>query len=278
MNANYTNTPSLPIGMFDSGVGGLTVMREVMRSLPYETIYYFGDTAHFPYGNQSSEAIIAYSRANAHFLLEQKIKLLVIACNTASAQALSIIKDLCPIPVIDVISAGVEKITSLFQRGSIAILGTKGTIRAGVYQQQIKEKAPNIQIYPLACPLLAPLVEEQFTHHPAANLIVEEYLKPLRDKDLDAVLLGCTHYPFLIDHIRAVLGDDVQIVDSASACAWMIEEELKKNDLLAPPAFPSHHYFVTSDWEEFQRTGGQFLQQCPSNISLIEDMQKVLMV
>lgn len=278
MMINSEDICSMPIGMFDSGVGGLTVMREVTRLLPHETVYYFGDTAHFPYGSQSPEAVVSLAKSNTYFLIEQKIKLLVIACNTASAQALSYIQNICPVPVVDVISSGVQMITSSFKKGSIAILGTKGTIRSGIYQQKIKEIAPDIELYPLACPLLAPLVEEQFFDHPATHLIVDEYLKPLKDKKLDAVLLGCTHYPFLIPAIQKSLGEHVQIIDSASSCAWIVKEELKKNDCLAAPSFPDHHFFVTDNPEDFQKVGKHFLQQSISKIILTEEWQKALVV
>jgi len=273
--SNYqTSIPSVsekmahfPIGMFDSGVGGLTVLRELMTLLPQESVNYFGDSAHFPYGSQSAETIISYATAITNFLVEHPIKMLVIACNTASAYALTTLQKLHPFPIIDVISSGVERAAKATRTGSIAVLGTKGTIRSGIYQQKLREKIPGSQVYALACPLLAPLVEEQLHDHPAAQLIIREYLKQLEGKDFDTVLLGCTHYPFLKDHIQNILGNKVEIIDSASACAGKIKEELEvRNQLNSHRA--SYRFYVSAEIDDFQKTGELFLKRPLDSVTL----------
>ncbi|PJD95122.1 MAG: glutamate racemase [Parachlamydia sp.] len=257
-----------PIGMFDSGVGGLTVMRELMALLPQESVNYFGDTAHFPYGSQSAETIVTYATAIANFLAEHSLKMLVIACNTASAYALSALQDRHPFPIIDVISSGVEKAALATKTGSIAVLGTKGTIRSGIYQQKLKERIPDAQVFALACPLLAPLVEEQFLDHPATTLIIREYLKRIEKESFDTILLGCTHYPFLKESIQAIVGEGIKIIDSASACAWKIKEELETRGQLNAQHQPSYHFYVSAEADDFQKTGELFLKKPLNQISL----------
>ncbi len=207
------------IGMFDSGVGGLTVMQEVVKALPRENILYFGDTARLPYGEKSRDTIIRYAIENTIFLMEQKIKMLVIPCNTVTSVALDKLKQIFNIPIVGVIEPGVEKVVQVTRSKHIAVLGTRGTINSGVYQREIALRLPNATIHALACPLFVPFVEEDMVRHPAAEIIVKEYLAALKGRKVDTILLGCTHYPLLRHLIQKELGDGVQIVDSASTCA-----------------------------------------------------------
>ncbi|CCB85062.1 glutamate racemase [Parachlamydia acanthamoebae UV-7] len=249
-------------------------MRAVMQLLPYESVLYFGDTAHFPYGNNAAETIIQYSLANAHFLMEQDIKLLVIACNTASAFAFSTLQDQFLIPIIDVISPSIEAAIAQTQSGSIAVLGTKGTIRSGVYKQKILDLMPQARVVSLACPLLAPLVEEQWLEHPATRLIVQEYLQPLKKSDVDTLILGCTHYPLLKSLIEEEMEGQVKIIDSASACALKVEEILGNQQLQSlKEKTPHFRYYVSDDPERFQQAGEQFLRSPITHVQSHQDTQ-----
>ncbi len=243
------------IGIFDSGVGGLTVMKEIRELLPNENIIYFGDTARLPYGEKSPETIIRYSVENAQFLIEQDIKVLVVACNTASAFAINKLNQILDIPVLGVIVPGAEKACSVTQNKRIAVLGTKATIKSGIYQKEIEKNSPGCYVCPIACPLFVPLVEENFISHPATQMIIKEYLSPIQDLNIDTLLLGCTHYPLLKEMIQAQVGDAVRIVDSASICAKKLKSILNENHLenLSGNTFLS--YYVSDDKEKFAILG-----------------------
>lgn len=249
------------IGIFDSGVGGLTVMRQIARDLPHESLIYYGDTARVPYGEKSRETIIRYSIDNAIFLMEKDIKLLVVACNTASAYAIDKLTQIFNIPILGVIEPGVAKVVEVSKKGNMAILGTKGTIQSEVYQKAIASRLPKATLFPIACPLFVPLVEEHFIDHPATKLIVKEYLTPLKKKEIDTLLLGCTHYPFLKDLIQAEMGEEVVIVDSATTCAAAVAQMLQQYNLQSTDfsSPPTYHYYVSDDPVRFQKTGERFL-------------------
>jgi glutamate racemase len=236
------------IGMFDSGVGGLTVMQEMMQLLPHESIIYFGDTARIPYGSKSQETITRYSIENTIFLLEKNIKLLVIACNTASALALPKLRQIFNIPIIGVIETGAEKAATLSRNQRFAILATKSTVQSEAYQKEILYRLPQSIVIPIACPLFVSLVEECFWNHPAASLIAKEYLAPLKKQQIDTVVLGCTHYPFLKNIILKELEPDVCLVDSASSCAEKVLQVLKEQNLETKThSQPSYQYYVSDD-------------------------------
>lgn len=257
-----THSRNLPIGMFDSGVGGLTVLRQIAKRLPYEKIIYYGDTARVPYGDKSSQEILRYSIDNANFLMDNhQIKVLVIACNTSAAYSSQQLRQLCPFPVIDVVEAGVESIVRATKSRRIAVLATRGTIRSGIYEKEILKLLPDAVVISIACPLFTLLVEEQFINHLATKLIVEEYLAPLKNQNIDALLLGCTHYPLLRDVIQEVLGGGVTIVDSSSSCAEKVADLLSKMDLETPLlTLPERHqFFVSDDPERFSHTARNFL-------------------
>lgn len=259
------------IGIFDSGVGGLTVVQHVFRLLPHESIVYFGDTARLPYGGKSRETIIRYSIENAIFLMEKNIKALVIACNTASSYARDRLQQIFNLPVIGTIGPGAARAVQVTHNGRIGILGTKATIASGSYQQEIGRLLPDAILFPIACPLLVPLVEENFMHHEATQLIIRSYLEPLKDSAIDTLLLGCTHYPLLKEQIQDAVGADVTLVDSAAACAEALAEVLEVTQLAVKQrqgegaglgergAFPKHSYFVSDDPEKFQNLGRAFL-------------------
>jgi glutamate racemase len=248
------------IGMFDSGVGGLTVMRQVQKLLPNESIIYFGDTARVPYGEKSRDTIISYSKEIAFFLLEQGIKVLVIACNTAaSACSGNRLQQIFNIPVISVIDPAVQRAVEVTKSGRIAVLATRGTVKSGAYQQEITKRLPQATVFPIACPLLVPLVEERMVDHPATRLIVKEYLKPLRDYNVDTLLLGCTHYPLLSEMIQAEIDDQITIVDSATTCAIEVQKQLLIHQLNTEKTKPDYHFYVSDDPENFRLNGQFFL-------------------
>ncbi len=245
-------SPSNAIGIFDSGVGGLTVMQQLMQALPHEKFIYFGDTARVPYGNKSSQTITRYSIESTICLLEKNIKLLVVACNTASAFALPKLRQLFPLPIVGVIEAGAKQAAMVTRNQRIAVLGTRGTIQSAAYQTAIHKLSPQIFILPIACPLFVPLVEEQWLEHPATSLIIQEYLRPVYEQDIDTILLGCTHYPLLQPLIQKQAGEKITLVDSASTCAQQVVSLLTQHQLLASITLPQHQYYVSDDPEKFR--------------------------
>jgi len=251
--------PRRPIGMFDSGVGGLTVMQQVSHALPRESMVYFGDTARVPYGGKSRETIIRYSIEGTIFLMEHDIKAMIIACNTASAYARDKLRQLFNIPIIDVIEPGAEKAVQVTQNGCIGVLGTRATIRSGMYEAEIKARLPSAQVISIPCPLFVPLVEEHFTQHEAARMIVREYLSPLKGTKVDTVLLGCTHYPLLRTIIEKELGESIQIVDPAIACAEKVSKLLQQKKMQTDSKHSTKRYFVSDDAAKFRQLGESFL-------------------
>lgn len=249
-----------PIGIFDSGVGGLTVFREVSKILPHEDLIYLGDTARLPYGNKSSEAIIRFSLECAHFLLSQNIKLLIVACHTASSHALETLQKALPIPVIGVIQPGYELLMASTQTQRVAILATPATISSHIYQNLIHQNYPMAQVFPVACPLFVPLAEESLYDHEAAYLIAKHYLQPLNSMNIDAALLACTHYPLLRSAIQKALDPSVKILESATSCAELVRYMLAKNhELNQQQTKPSYRFFVTDHPERFSTLAKTFL-------------------
>lgn len=262
----------MTIGIFDSGVGGLTVARSIMHLLPHEDIVYFGDTARLPYGDKSKETVMRYCRENASFLLQKGIKILVVACNTATSHALEDLQSSLHIPVIGVIEPGVRRILETTRNGHIAILGTKGTILSGAFQKRIQEKLPSAKLFPIACPLFVPFVEEQLLDHPATRLIVKEYLKPLQGHPIDTLMLGCTHYPLIQALIQEALPPEVQLIDSASTCAAHVLTILKEKNLETKSlTLGSREYFVSDDPDKFRELGTQFLGLPIKKVFLIKN-------
>ena len=246
------------IGVFDSGIGGLTVLKELVEALPAEDFIYLGDTARLPYGTKSNEIIIRYSRENTEFLLAKGIKLLVVACNTASAVALGEIGRDTIVPVVGVIEPGARAAIAASRNGKIGVIGTEATIASSAYTRAIQQLRPGVEIYTRACPLLVPLVEEGWTDNEIAERTVAYYLESLKASGIDTLLLGCTHYPLLRDLFRRVLGPGVRIVDSATATAAAVNERLNELRLSRPRGMGSQSFFVTETPERFVRVGRRF--------------------
>lgn len=236
-----------PVGIFDSGIGGLTVAHAVMRELPNESVTYFGDTARVPYGPKSPETVRRYSQEIAAFLVDQGIKSLVVACNTATAHALPSLRETLSLPVIGVIEPGARAAVRATRSGHVGVIGTSGTIKSGAYERALRALEPSLRTTVRACPLFVPLVEEGWVDHDATRLIAEEYLHPLLEADVDAVVLGCTHYPLLKGVIAKVLGNGVTLIDSAEETARETAAVLRDACLDAALNTEPRHRFVASD-------------------------------
>jgi glutamate racemase len=247
-----------PIGVFDSGIGGLTVLKALVSALDSEQFIYLGDTARLPYGTKSNEVIARYSRENSEFLLAKGIKMLVVACNTSSAVALPLIAGDTAVPVIGVIEPGARAAAKASRSGKIGVIGTEATIASGAYTRAIQRIRPKAEIYTRACPLLVPLVEEGFLDNEIAEKSVGYYLGSLKASGIDTLLLGCTHYPLLKALFQRVLGPAVKIVDSATATAAAVREQLSELGLARTSGRGSQSFFVTETPDRFVRVGRLF--------------------
>ncbi|MBU0528829.1 glutamate racemase [bacterium] len=260
-----------PIGIFDSGLGGLTVVKAIRNVLPSESIMYFGDTARVPYGNKSPELIKEYSQQIADFLLERGAKIIVVACNTATALALGTLQDKLDIPIIGVVRPGVESALKLTQNNRIGVIGTISTISSGVYETELKNSNHSINVTSTPCPLFVPLAEEGWLNEPATKLIAEKYLEPINKANIDTLILGCTHYPLLTKVIQEVVSSKIKLVDSAQAMAFETKELLvnyrlhnnqnKKGDL---------KLFVSDLPAKFETVASRFLGEKISNVEKIQ--------
>lgn len=244
-----------PIGIFDSGVGGLTVAKEIKRRLPNENIIYFGDTKHLPYGEKSREAIAEYSTQIVKFLLEKNCKAIVIACNSATANALKEVKEIVggQVPIIDVINPVAEKVAFEIHN-NIGVIATKATIASGIYKKSIRKHNKFIKVDELATPLLVPAIEEGLKNHPITNAIIYHYLSSKKLKDIETLILGCTHYPLLLDEFKQYYGTRVRIIDSPTIVANELSHILEKNEILNPGGLSAeYHFFVSDITKNFQR-------------------------
>jgi glutamate racemase len=248
-----------PIGVFDSGVGGLTVVKELIQQLPGEDIIYFGDTARVPYGIKSKETVIRFSIENILFLLKEDVKLICVACNTVSSLALPVIKHHFKVPIIGVISPGVREAVYATRNKRIGVIGTRGTIKSKAYENQIKHLDPTIKVTALACPLFVPFVEEGWLSGDVVLNVAKEYLKPLKEAKVDTVILGCTHYPLLKNVIRQVLGARVTLIDSAKQVAIEVKKILSSENLLSTGKKASHKFYVSDNPEWFTGLAQRFL-------------------
>jgi glutamate racemase len=251
--------PDAPIGVFDSGIGGLTVVHELMRLLPDEDIIYFGDTARVPYGPKSPDTVRRYSREIADFLRSQDVKAIVVACNTATAHALDSLRAEMPVPVIGVVEPGARAAVRATHDGVVGVIGTAGTIASGAYERAIHALAPAVRIAARACPLFVPLVEEGWLDRDATRLIAREYLEPLAAEHVDALVLGCTHYPLLKPLIADVVGDGVRLIDSAEETAAETARMLDETGLRAPRGQGRYRFIASDAPEQFLRLGQRFL-------------------
>jgi len=249
-----------PIGIFDSGVGGLTVVKEIFKALPDEKIVYLGDTARVPYGTKSSESIKRFSIENASFLKRFKVKLIIVACNTASSISLPVLKKRLRIPIMGVIRPGALKAVKITRNNRVGVIGTSTTIKSGAYKKEIRRISGRIKVQSIACPLFVPLAEEAWLRGKITYDIARKYLKPFLNSGIDTLVLGCTHYPLLRCVISKVLGKGVVIIDSASSVAEEVSCILKKNNILsASSKKPRHIFFATDAVEQFVKVGGKFL-------------------
>jgi glutamate racemase len=251
------------IGIFDSGIGGLTVVKSVMEMIPGYDIIYFGDTARTPYGTKSADTVIKYSLENIDFLLHHGAKIVVMACNTASSLAAHRVAETFDVPIFEVVTPATEQAVKCSVKSVMGIIGTRATIKSGMYEKKIKNMNPHAKVYSVACPLLVPLVEEGWMKKPETMMIIKKYLLPLKVRQIDTLILGCTHYPLLKDKIQRKIGKRVIVIDSSIAVAETvksfldthpeIDRQLGKNDVF--------RLFVSDITEQFEKTAGITLKR-----------------
>jgi glutamate racemase len=253
-----------PIGVFDSGVGGLTVFREIARALPHESLIYLGDSARVPYGTKSPQTVVRYSLEAANHLLQRGIKMMVVACNTATAAALPVLKDRLPIPVIGVVEPGARAAIER-TRGRVGVIATEGTVKSHAYAKAIHALNADVEVIESPAPLFVPLAEEGWANTHVAREVAEVYLEPLIDAGIDTLVLGCTHYPILRGTIEKVVGDAVSIVDSAETTAECVRQLLPAHN----GTEPSYTFLVTDAEDRFRRIAGEFLEQEIGQLELV---------
>ena len=267
-----------PIGVFDSGVGGLTVAREIMRQMPEERLIYFGDTARVPYGSKSRDTVIRYAKQIVRFLLTKDVKAIVVACNTATAFAMSELEKELDIPVVGVVRPGAKVAAMSTTKKKIGVIGTKGTIESGMYEEYIRALNPELQVFGKACPLLVSLVEEMWLHDPITTQIVERYLEEMKADEVDTLVLGCTHFPLLRSTVRDVMGPEVLLVNPAYETAVELRRMLDFRDmlrcesgtgLLGQPDFRKYEFYVSDAPERLKAFAEQILPCAVENITRI---------
>jgi len=260
-----------PIGVFDSGIGGLTVVKRLASTLPNENIIYFGDTARVPYGSKSNSTVIEYSIQNTKFLLQKNIKALVVACNTASSIAIPDLKKMFNIPIIGMIEPGSRMALVKSRNNKIGVIGTRATIGNLAYSKEIKKLNDKVEVFEKPCPLFVPLAEEGWIKHKATYEIAEEYLKELREKEIDTLVLGCTHYPILTEVIQKVIGPKVSLIDSGVASSELIKTELEKFDLLSDSGTTgSQEYYVSDIPAKFKEVAELFLGKAIEHVHKVD--------
>ena len=267
-------TKYAPIGVFDSGVGGLTVAREIMRQIPDERIVYFGDTARVPYGSKSQQTIIRFSRQICRFLLTKKVKAIVVACNTASALALETIRPELPVPVIGVIIPGAKVAAEVTRNNKVGVIATESTIESQVYTKVIHENKSQIQVLTKACPLFCPLVEEGWTKDPITIEVANRYLEPLLESGIDTLIMGCTHYPLLRSTLRGIMGDKVTLVNPAYETARELKDLLEENGIAndgnGPTDDPMHEFFVSDSANKLKNFANSILPYGVDTTKLVD--------
>ncbi len=260
--------------MFDSGVGGLTVVRQILSRLPQEEIVYFGDTARVPYGPKSREAITKFGLQATQFLLSLKVKLIVVACNSVSSNSLEVLRERFGVPIVGVIEPGAEVGCRVTRNKKIGVIGTVATIESGAYEKAIREIAPEIEVQSRSCPLFVPLAEEGWMGKKATYLIAGEYLAPFKASGVDTLILGCTHYPLLKHTISEIMGKKVALVDSGEVVASKVEDVLSERGLLrAGSPTPEHRFFLSDIPRKFPEIGERFLGHPISSIRTV-DLEK----
>ncbi len=258
------------IGIFDSGVGGLTVVRAVNSLLPDESVVYFGDTARVPYGSKSPETVIRFAMEDAEFLLGKDVKLLVVACNTASSVSLPALRKFADVPVTGVIIPGAESAAKITESGIIGVIGTLGTISSGAYQKALKSFDSVKRVVAQPTPLLVPLVEEGWLDHRITEMVLREYMAPLISEKIDTLVLGCTHYPLLKDALLRILDKSIKLVDSAESTALQVASVLDKNDLRSDGIEGSNSFYVSDIPLKFQEIAQRFLGKAVPMVTHIE--------
>jgi glutamate racemase len=258
-----------PLGVFDSGIGGLTVARALFERLPHESVIYFGDTARVPYGAKSPETVRRYSSQILAYLLGRGVKAVIVACNTSTAHALEHLRAESPVPVLGVIEPGARAALEATRSGHVGVIGTAGTIGSGAYERAIRALRADVVVHQQACPLFVPLVEEGWFEHPAAELIAREYLAPLRGAGVDVLVLGCTHYPLLKPLLARVMGPDVRLVDSAEETAAAVDRELTVRQLQARNGAGTHRFVVSDDEPRFRQVGARFLGERLRDVEVV---------
>lgn len=255
-------TRTSAIGIFDSGIGGLTVAREIARAMPHENLVYLGDTARLPYGSKSATTVIRYAVRNVSFLARDSLKAIVVACNTVSAVALPALREVTDVPVLGVIDPGARAAAAATGTGTIGIIGQPGTIRSGRYESAILQLLPDAKVYSRATPLLVPLAEEGWLESAVSKLVLKEYLLPLVEHAIDTLVLGCTHYPLFKDELKRLFEQEfkqeISLVDSAVSLAFELQTMLAEKGLLAAPQVPSHQFFATDSTDTFVKVGRAF--------------------
>ena len=259
-----------PLGFFDSGVGGLTVVSAVQKLLPAEDIVYLGDTARVPYGSKSPETIRQFSHEDTRFLLDRDVKMVVVACNTATAHALPSLQERYQVPIIGVIEPGVDAVLADPDAQRVGIIATRGTVRSHAYQHALALRRTGLIIHATPAPLLVPLIEEDWLNHPATREVLHTYLDPMLDRGIDTLMLACTHYPLLIPVLQKFLPDGVRIVDSATTCAELVRTELTKLDLLSDKSEKGGLQLHLTDLsDQFEDLARRFLSHSPGRIQRV---------
>jgi glutamate racemase len=262
---------SAPIGIFDSGIGGLTVAKRVMSILANENIIYFGDTARVPYGSKSNSTVIEYSIQDAQFLLKKNVKLIIVACNTASSVALNTLREKFEIPIIGMIEPGANLALETTKNGKIGVIGTNATINNKAYSEKLKQLDPKIQVFEKACPLFVPIAEEGWLDHPATKLVAKEYLQDFIDNGVDTLVLGCTHYPLLSETIQEIIGKNVTLIDSGFAASLQVENHLKGRGIRNDSVQLGQKEFYVSDLpDKFKLLAERFLGSELTHIEKID--------
>ena len=254
------NNSTSPIGIFDSGIGGLTVLKEICEELPEENTIYLGDTARVPFGIRSPETVTRYSFENTRFLSAKQIKILVIACNTASSVSLEAVRANFPVPVVGVIEPGAKAAAAATRNRKVGVIGTEATVRSNSYTRAIRSLDSAIEVFSIPCPLFVPIVEEGWTDDVITEMVAERYLSSVREKEIDTLVLGCTHYPLLKPVLSKVMGSDVRLIDSAIETAREIRGTLESLSLLNRTAGQARHeFYVTDSPQKFLSVGERFL-------------------
>jgi len=260
----------LPIAVFDSGVGGLTIVRELLNILPQESVIYLGDTARVPYGTKSKETVLRFTEEAISFFQDRGVKMLLIACNTSSSLALPELKRDYDFKILGVIESGVEEAVKVSRVKRVGVIGTEATISSAVYERELKELDPNIEVFSQPCPLFVPLVEEGWIDEPESYKIAAKYLKILKDKKIDTLILGCTHYPFMKRIIQYGIGEHVALIDSAKVFVKRVRRVLLEEDLLSANSDREYSFFVTDQPEKFRDFSQLFLGEDIGSVRKID--------